>query len=140
MAEISQAGNDEGRPCLLCGSLEEPTVEHIIPQALWKRFGLDPDHDDLARFRTDLCFTHNQATSVLHQRSEMMDLIETGSPITKKTLQHLGDWIVWITLLLSLARGRGGSRCRGESTTAPSPLRHAPRRHSERCPSVRRAG
>lgn len=36
-----------------------------------------------------------------------MDLIETGSPVTKKTLQHLGDWIVWITLLLSLARGRG---------------------------------
>lgn len=107
MAEISQAGNDEGRPCLLCGSPEEPTVEHIIPQALWRRFGLDPDHDDLARFRTDLCLTHNQATSVLHQRSEMMDLIETGSPVTKKTLQHLGDWIVWITLLLSLARGRG---------------------------------
>lgn len=37
----------------------------------------------------------------------MMDLIETGSPVTKKSLQHLGDWIVWVTLLLSLARGRG---------------------------------
>jgi hypothetical protein len=107
MAEMSQAEKGGHRPCLLCGSPNEPSVEHIIPQALWKRFGLDPDQDELAQFRTDLCITHNQATSVLHQRSEMMDLIETGSPVTKKTLQHLGDWIVWITLLLSLARGRG---------------------------------
>lgn len=95
------------RQCLICGTSEDPTVEHIVPQTLWNRFGLDPDHDDLARFRTDLCSTHNQATSVLHGRTEMMDLIVKGAPVTRKTLQHLGDWAVWVTLLLSLARGAG---------------------------------
>ncbi|OFI37672.1 hypothetical protein BIU82_07285 [Arthrobacter sp. SW1] len=37
----------------------------------------------------------------------MLDLIEKGTPVTKKTLQHLGDWAIWVTLLLSLARGSG---------------------------------
>jgi hypothetical protein len=96
---------DEG--CLICGTTDELTVEHIIPQTLWKRFGLDPDHDDLARYRTTLCQTHNQATSALHRRSEAIRLIATGEPVTTKTLAHLADWAVWVTLLLGLANGHG---------------------------------
>ena len=107
MVELTQADESRQRSCLLCGSLDEPTVEHIIPQAFWKRFGLDPDHDDLAQFRTDLCLTHNQATSALHRRPEMLDLVEKGSPVSRTTLLHLGEWIVWVTLLLGLARGKG---------------------------------
>lgn len=95
------------RPCLLCGTSAEPTVEHIIPQALWRRFGLDPNSEDLARFRTTLCSPHNKATSTLHERSDMMTLIETGEPVTRKTLDHLGDWAIWVTLLLALSRGSG---------------------------------
>lgn len=94
-------------PCLICGAMHNPTVEHIIPQTLWNRFGIDPDRADLAHFRTTLCERHNQATSALHKRVEMMELIETGEPVTRKTLQHLGDWAVWVTLLLGLARGSG---------------------------------
>jgi hypothetical protein len=94
-------------PCLMCGALDKATVEHIIPQTLWNRFGIDPDGEDLACFRTTLCDRHNQATSALHSRVEMMELIETGEPVTRKTLQHLGDWAVWVTLLLGLARGSG---------------------------------
>ena len=93
--------------CLICGSADEPTVEHIIPQTLWKRFGLDPDHDDLARYRTTLCQTHNQATSALHRRSEAMRLVATGEPVTTKTLTHLADWATWVTLLLGLANSHG---------------------------------
>jgi len=37
----------------------------------------------------------------------MMDLIETGEPVTRTALRHLGDWAVWVTLLLGLARGSG---------------------------------
>ncbi|MFB9651954.1 hypothetical protein [Pseudarthrobacter oxydans] len=107
MAGNHQAAETGQRPCLMCGRLDEPTVEHIVPQTLWKRFGLDPDDDDLARFRTDLCSRHNKATSDLHRRTEMMDLIAVGAPVTRKTLEHLGDWAVWVTLLLSLARGSG---------------------------------
>jgi hypothetical protein len=102
-----QVGDDVVRECLLCGRSDEPTSEHIIPQALWRRFGIDPDRDDLARYRTTLCHSHNQATSALHRRPEMLDLIETGEPVTPKTLRHLADWAVWITLLLALARGSG---------------------------------
>jgi len=36
-----------------------------------------------------------------------MDLIETGEPVTRTALRHLGDWAVWVTLLLGLARGSG---------------------------------
>ena len=104
----SQVDDEDGvRSCLLCGSSDEPTTEHIIPQALWRRFGIDPDRDDLARYRTTLCHTHNQATSALHRRAEMLDLIETGEPISRRTLHHLADWTVWVTLLLALARGSG---------------------------------
>jgi hypothetical protein len=94
-------------PCLLCGALADPTLEHIIPQTLWKRFGIDPNREDLAQFWTTLCDAHNQATSALHMRPEMMSLIETGEPVTRKTLDHLGDWAVWVTLLFALERGSG---------------------------------
>lgn len=92
---------------MLCGTNADPTVEHIIPQTLWKRFGIDPDMDHLAQYRTDLCEKHNAATSSLHRRAEMMELIETGEPVTRKTLTHLADWAIWVTLLLGLARGSG---------------------------------
>jgi hypothetical protein len=95
------------RRCLLCGADADPTVEHIIPQALWRRFGIDPARDGLAVFQTTLCDPHNQATAALHRREEMLDLIETGEPVTRKTLLHLGDWAVWVTLLLGLSRGSG---------------------------------
>lgn len=94
-------------PCLMCDADSDPTVEHIIPQTLWKRFGIDPDREDLATFRTSLCYRHNQATGALHRRDLMMQLIETGEPVTRQTLLHLGDWAVWVTLLLGLARGSG---------------------------------
>jgi hypothetical protein len=93
--------------CLLCGTTEDLTWEHIIPQALWRRFGIDPYRDDLAQFSTTLCGQHNKATSVLHARPDMLNLIETGEPITRKTLAHLADWAVWVTLLLGLERGSG---------------------------------
>lgn len=57
-------------PCLLCGALADPTLEHIIPQTLWKRFGIDPNREDLAQFWTTLCDAHNQATSALHMRPD----------------------------------------------------------------------
>ncbi len=41
-------------------------------------------------------------------RPDMMSLIETGEPVTRKTLDHLGDWAVWVTLLFALERGSGG--------------------------------
>lgn len=93
--------------CLLCGSTQDPTDEHIIPQTLWNRFGIDPDLPHLAQYRTTLCFRHNQATSALHQRTAVMDLIEHGGDFSAKTLLHLADWAIWVTLLLSLARGSG---------------------------------
>ena len=95
------------QPCLLCGAVGDPTDEHIIPQTLWNRFGIDANQAHLARFRTDLCGRHNQATSALHQRTGVMDLIEHGEPVSTKTLTHLADWAVWVTLLLGLARGSG---------------------------------
>lgn len=94
-------------PCLLCGTTVDPTLEHIIPKTLWERFGIDPNREDLARFWTTLCNRHNQATSRLHVRTEMMSLIETGEPVTRRTLEHLGDWAVWVTLLFGLERGSG---------------------------------
>ena len=105
MAESADAAGD--RPCLLCGTLENPTVEHIVPQALWRRFEIDPDRDDLAVYTTTLCLRHQRATSALHDRPEMMDLIELGEPVSRRTLRQLGDWALWVTLLLSLARGSG---------------------------------
>lgn len=107
MVEAEPVDDGGLRRCLLCDSSDDPTTEHIIPQALWKRFDIDPDRDDLASYRTTLCHRHNQATSALHQRAEMLDLIETGEPLTRRTLLHLGDWAVWVTLLLALARGQG---------------------------------
>lgn len=68
---------------------------------------MDLNREDLAVYRTDLCVPHNKATSALRQRTQMMDLIETGEPVTRTTLRHLGDWAVWVTLLLGLARGSG---------------------------------
>lgn len=37
----------------------------------------------------------------------MLSLIDTGEPVTRKTLTHLGDWAIWVTLLLGLERGSG---------------------------------
>lgn len=82
-------------------------MEHIVPQALWKRFGLNPNHERLARYRTTLCRKHNAATSQLHQRTEVLDLIEKGEPATKKSLGLLADWATWVILLLGLASGEG---------------------------------
>lgn len=78
-----------------------------MPQTLWARFGLDPNHEQLARYRTTLCSIHNSATSSLHQRTEVIDLIEKGEPVTKKSLGLLADWAVWVTVLLGLATGEG---------------------------------
>ena len=107
-ADARKSTPDPGSgPCLMCGTLADPTLEHIIPQTLWKRFGIDPNREDLAQFWTTLCDSHNQATSALHMRPDMMSLIETGEPVTRKTLEHLGDWAVWVTLLFGLERGSG---------------------------------
>lgn len=96
-----------GDRCLICGTTAKLTLEHIIPQTLWQRWGIDPNRDDLAVFRTWLCDQHNQATGALHRREDMMCLIDTGGPVTPKTLNQLADWAVWVTLLLGLARGSG---------------------------------
>ena len=107
-ADTHKSTPDPGSgPCLMCGTLTDPTLEHIIPQTLWKRFGIDPNREDLAQFWTTLCDSHNQATSALHMRKDMMSLIETGEPVSRKTLEHLGDWAVWVTLLFGLERGSG---------------------------------
>lgn len=88
MSEPASAPPAGDKPCLLCGAVDDPTDEHIIPQTLWNRFGIDPNQPHLARFRTDLCGRHNQATSALHQRTEVMELIEHGEPVSAKTLTH----------------------------------------------------
>ncbi|MDX1883879.1 hypothetical protein [Mycolicibacterium sp. 120270] len=93
--------------CLICGSDEEATSEHIVPQTLWLRFGLDPNHKDLERYRTTLCRRHNEATGKLHRRTEVIELIENGGPFTKKSLGLLADWAVWVTVLLGLSTGEG---------------------------------
>lgn len=69
--------------------------------------GLDPADEGLAWARTTLCSHHNQATSSLHSRTNVMDLIVNGEPVTAKNLGHLGDWAVWVMSLLTLARGSG---------------------------------
>lgn len=93
--------------CLICSTAADPTVEHIIPQALWRRFGLDPDAPRLDRYRTQLCGPHNRATSALHNRPDLLDLIEKGEPQSRRTLTQLADWAVWVTLLLGLRSGHG---------------------------------
>lgn len=95
----------ESEECLICGSTTDLTVEHIIPQTLWNRWGIDPNRDDLAVFTTRLCGLHNSATGALHEREDMMRLIDTGERVSKRTLSHLADWAIWVTLLLGLARG-----------------------------------
>jgi hypothetical protein len=95
------------KTCLICGSDEEATSEHIVPQTLWLRFGRDPDHEDLERYRTTLCRTHNEATGKLHQRTDVIELIENGGTFTTKSLGLLADWAVWVTALLGLSTGEG---------------------------------
>ena len=93
--------------CLLCGEtdLSLLTLEHIIPQALWKRFDIDPNGPgDVRKTHTTLCQSCNGATSKLHHRPEMLDLIETGAPVTNTTLRQLADWIFWVLLLLHYSR------------------------------------
>lgn len=96
--------------CLICGADADPTVEHIIPQTLWHSFGLDPNGTQLQRYRTRLCVAHNEATSKLHNNQPLLDLISTGKlPGHKphKTLAHLSNWAVWVTLLMGLRTGEG---------------------------------
>ncbi len=99
--------------CLICGATDDLTVEHIIPQTLWNRFGLDPNSNDLARYRTVLCDRHNRATSGLHNRPAMMQLIADtgadgdGGQVTKQALLQLADWSIWVMMLMGLARGSG---------------------------------
>ncbi|MFE6921619.1 hypothetical protein ACFVAV_11280 [Nocardia sp. NPDC057663] len=93
-----------GQLCIICGS-HAGTTEHIVPQALWKRFGLDPNSADLARYRTELCEAHQRATSTLHSRRNLLQLVDTGEPVTRKSLTDLADWAVWVTLLLGLCTG-----------------------------------
>lgn len=104
---------DEGErvvsECLICAATTDLTVEHIVPQTLWKRWGVNPNTamGDVPKTRTTLCKRCNGATAALHGRSDMMSFIDTGEPITKKTLQHFADWAFWVLLLLGLARGSG---------------------------------
>lgn len=108
LRENQTAGSEQDvSQCLICGSTDDLTVEHIIPQTLWKRFGIDPNmsEGDVFKTRTTLCRSCNAGTASLHERGEMMTLIETGDPITKRTLQHLADWGFWVLLLLGLSRG-----------------------------------
>ncbi|NHA69976.1 hypothetical protein [Phycicoccus flavus] len=91
--------------CLLCEETAGLTTEHIVPQTLWNRFGIDPDADRIEPFRTTLCTPHQEVTAALHRHEAMMDLVETGEPVTRQTLAQLGQWSVWVTMLLSLARG-----------------------------------
>lgn len=94
--------------CLICGSVTDLTVEHIIPQSLWKRLRINPNGDgDIAKTRTTLCGACNKGTSQLHGRDAMLNLIVAGGPVTRQTLQHLADWTFWVTLLLGLANRRG---------------------------------
>ncbi len=99
--------DDAPKFCLICGSADQATTEHIVPQTLWLRFGLDPDHEDLERYRTTLCLSHNKDTGKLHQRTDIIELIENGGSFTKKSLGLLADWAVWVTALLGLATGEG---------------------------------
>ncbi|MFT9533145.1 hypothetical protein ACM0AX_07780 [Mycobacteroides abscessus subsp. abscessus] len=98
--------DEASKTCRICDS-EETTSEHIVPQTLWLRFGLDPNHEDLERYRTRLCSPHNEATGKLHQRTDVIDLIENGGAFTKKSLGLLADWAVWVTALLGLSTGEG---------------------------------
>lgn len=95
------------QPCVICESRDEHTIEHIIPQALLDAWGLDPNGTETARFRTDLCRPCNFQMAKIHDRPEMMRMIIDGDPITDKALRHFADWIVWVTMLLGVARGRG---------------------------------
>ncbi|GAB4085028.1 hypothetical protein GCM10028784_16580 [Myceligenerans cantabricum] len=99
--------SEPGRSCLLCGSIDDPTDEHIVPQTLWNEWGLDPNSAGLARYRCTLCRKHNGALSALHSRPEMKDLIVHGGPVNKRTLRQFADWAVWVTMELGLARGTG---------------------------------
>lgn len=92
--------------CLICGATENLTLEHIIPQALWARFGIDPNAEgDVRKTHTTLCARCNGATAALHTRKEMLDLIQAGAPVTDATVAQMADWAFWVLLLLNLARG-----------------------------------
>lgn len=92
--------------CLICGATRDLTLEHIIPQALWARFGIDPNAEgDVRKTHTTLCARCNGATAALHTRKEMLDLIQTGAPVTDATVAQMADWAFWVLLLLNLERG-----------------------------------
>ena len=67
------------RACRICGSTDEPTDEHIIPQAPWRCLDIDPHDSQLARLRTTQCGRHNQATRALQQPTEVLDPLERGT-------------------------------------------------------------
>jgi hypothetical protein len=119
--------------CLLCGATDDLTVEHMIPAALWERWGIDPETGahfktdpatrqrtdlpeaplaDVARYCTTFCLMHNGATSKLHSGG-ILDLIAEGGQPDVKTLRRLAEWAIWVTMLIGLHRGddpnqRGG--------------------------------
>lgn len=95
--------------CLICRSTSDLTTEHIIPQTLWRRLGLDPNSNagDIPKTRTTLCDRCNNAGSGLHNRPEMMELLEMGVDVNQKKLSQLADWAFWVLLLLGLAQGGG---------------------------------
>lgn len=94
--------------CLICGDSDPDrlTLEHIIPQTLWARFGVDPNQDgDVRKTHTTLCRRCNGATARLHTREAMFDLLETGTPATEATVSQMADWVFWVLLLIELERG-----------------------------------
>jgi len=94
--------------CLICGETDTRTLtlEHIIPQALWRRFGVDPNQTgDVRKTHTTLCERCNGATSRIHSRPEMLDLIEAGKPVTPAASEQMADWVFWVLLLLGLEQG-----------------------------------
>lgn len=95
------------RACAICGSLDDLTVEHIIPQTLLKTWGRDPNDDETKSYRTWLCATHQSRMAKIHDRPAMRTLIVDGEPASEKALSHLAEWSVWVTMLLGIANGQG---------------------------------
>lgn len=124
---MAVAGFTRADRCLLCEITEDLEVEHVVPQRLWKSFGIHPKTGQIkgrrdlppapiARFCTTFCRMHNEATGKIHngERDAMMKLISEGrGPATEVVLHDLADWAVWVTMLLGLARSVDPSQSGG---------------------------